>query len=280
MEAHRRHLLPSRAASAVFWRLVGDGAAIEHDAIVRRIRFGDVDLVLELPLRYHQNWSIALGQMPAQDRLALTAFARAAKTASASLDVGMNAGSYLYTAIGHRRPGATVVGFEPDEAMSSLVRRNIVRNDLHNVTIETCAVSAASGTAQLHRASSDQMHSLEPSFLERISSSVVGQEEVATVSIDDFVAERGLEPDLIKIDVEGHEATVIRGARSVLDDFRPTLIVELGSKSADGELFERLLRRGYSASLLAGTAIPVRSRGEFLSTRRPGFENYLFSCHG
>ena len=56
----------------------------------------------------------------------------------------MNAGTYLYTAIGHRLDGVPVVGFEPDALMSEAVRANLQRNKVKHVTIETCAVSDVS----------------------------------------------------------------------------------------------------------------------------------------
>jgi FkbM family methyltransferase len=276
LELSRRHLIPGRGASAAFWAMAGDGAAIATDSEVRQVRIGEIDLSLVLPLRYRQNWSIALGRMPTQDRMALDVFARAATSARAIFDVGMNAGSYLYTAVGYRQPGVPVVGFEPDPQISAAVRANIERNALTNVIIETCAVSAVSGTARLHRASSDQMHSLDRAFLDRAGSLVVGQEDVRTVTIDDAAADCGLDPDLIKIDVEGHEAAVIRGAAGVIDRTRPTLLLEMGAASADGALFETLLGYGYKAALLATSVIPLESRSAFMLSRERGFENYLF----
>ena len=276
LHARRRHLLPARAASAVFWTLVGDGAVVEQDSITHRVRFGDARLNLLLPLGYHQNWSIAIGRMPLQDRVALDAFATASSSARAVFDVGMNAGSYLYTAIGHRGPSTAVVGFEPDERMCAAVRANVQRNSLADVLIETCAVSAESGAARLHRSSSDQMHTLNRAFLQETGSPILGEEHVRTVSIDDFADARGLLPDLIKIDVEGHEREVLAGAVDVLERLRPTLLIEMGRASSDGVLFGELIGRGYRASLLAETAIAVRTVDAYLSTRRPGFENYLF----
>jgi hypothetical protein len=106
----------------------------------------------------------------------------------------------------------------------------------------------------------------------------VGEAEVRTVSLDDIVADRGIEPDLIKIDVEGHEAQVVQGASDLIDRVRPTIIIEMGHASADGALFAKLLDRGYKASLLAETVVAIGSGEEFISARPRGFENYLFEC--
>lgn len=50
---------------------------------------------------------------------------------------------------------------------------------------------------------------------------VVGQ-NVAVVTIDSL----GLNPDFIKIDVEGYEFDVLRGARDTLEQYRPVLMIE------------------------------------------------------
>lgn len=55
----------------------------------------------------------------------------------------------------------------------------------------------------------------------------VDQAEARTV--DDVVTEAGLPRiDLIKLDVDGHELTVLQGARETLKRFMPPLLIELG----------------------------------------------------
>lgn len=51
----------------------------------------------------------------------------------------------------------------------------------------------------------------------------------ATLALDDFVDQTGMQPDLVKIDVEGAEAAVLRGARKMLLECRATVFVELHS---------------------------------------------------
>src|SRR5262249_5275188 len=58
------------------------------------------------------------------------------------------------------------------------------------------------------------------------SPQTVQSSTVASVSLDAYVSEHGVTPDLIKIDVEGAELQVIRGARQLLANTRPMLIFE------------------------------------------------------
>lgn len=55
---------------------------------------------------------------------------------------------------------------------------------------------------------------------------------VESVALDTLVERHGLEPALIRIDVEGSEIRVLEGARRTIERFRPTLMVEHGIATA------------------------------------------------
>jgi Methyltransferase FkbM domain len=51
-------------------------------------------------------------------------------------------------------------------------------------------------------------------------------------SLDSLVTERSLDRlDLIKIDVEGHERLVLDGAATILEQYRPVLVIETGHET-------------------------------------------------
>ena len=52
-------------------------------------------------------------------------------------------------------------------------------------------------------------------------------------------------PDLVKLDVEGKEHTVLRGAARLLSERRPHLIVETHSQDLDDACRETLVSYGY-----------------------------------
>jgi FkbM family methyltransferase len=138
-------------------------------------------------------------------------------------DVGANVG--FFTILGARLVGesGSVVAFEPEPENLAALRDNVNLNAFSNVVVVESAVSSSSGTAQLHvlhRATARLLPAGDE--VERKGSRVV------TTSIDDFLAEHPeLEPDVVKIDVEGHEAEVIRGMRETLARLRPTVLCEL-----------------------------------------------------
>lgn len=53
------------------------------------------------------------------------------------------------------------------------------------------------------------------------------RETVSITTIDEFCFEHKLEPAFIKVDVEGAEAKVLKGARKTIEKYRPTLFLEM-----------------------------------------------------
>ncbi len=56
---------------------------------------------------------------------------------------------------------------------------------------------------------------------------------IASITLDSLCLELSMEPDLIKVDVEGAESAVLRGARQIASQFGPQFIVEM---HATGEM--------------------------------------------
>ena len=72
---------------------------------------------------------------------------------------------------------------------------------------------------------------------------------------------------LIKIDVEGHEAAVVRGALNLIEAHRPALVIEVNAdpdepESEASEMFGQLQSLGYSVYLPTTDGIRRRQPGE------------------
>ncbi len=67
---------------------------------------------------------------------------------------------------------------------------------------------------------------------------------VQMTTLDAFVADVGVIPDFVKIDVEGFEYSVLTGASSLLHDKRPMLMIEIRDSNQD-RCFRRLRELGY-----------------------------------
>jgi hypothetical protein len=64
--------------------------------------------------------------------------------------------------------------------------------------------------------------------------------------LDDYYSDIPHKNVLIKIDVEGYEPEVIRGASKLLRNCKPKLIFESNDEKSRGELFRLLAENGYS----------------------------------
>lgn len=132
-------------------------------------------------------------------------------------DVGANIGWFSLLAARGVGPGGAVYAFEPFLANAYYLRLNAASNGFGNVTTVPAAVGSTDGWARF----------AEESSLEgRLSSE--GESLVPLLSLDKWVAEMECRPpDLLKIDVEGAEADVLRGMEALLSSAKPVLIIEL-----------------------------------------------------
>ena len=114
------------------------------------------------------------------------------------------------------RPWLADVTFEPFPAALRYLRRHLELNGVENTTVVDSAVSDAPGTAHFRAHAEITMGRLAGS----------GDLSVDVVRLDDVCSDgRAPVPDLIKIDVEGEELKVLRGAVTILRYRRPTILL-------------------------------------------------------
>ena len=126
-------------------------------------------------------------------------------------DVGSNVGAVTLVAARHCRQ---VVAFEPDPRSLHLLQAHVARNGLSNVTVVPAALGEARGVALLHQAplSNTGMTTLADDLPNSVSSV-----QVSVRRADDVFHEmQDLAPTVMKIDVEGREEAVLRGAAELL----------------------------------------------------------------
>ena len=147
------------------------------------------------------------------------------------LDVGASFGLYSLAAARAAAPSGRVHAFEPARRSAEALRRHLRWNGVSDsVEVVEAAVAERTGSAVFW----EQETSFVASLVERSArreerryDSPVAPRRVRTVALDDFCRSRGLEPDVVKIDVEGSEAAVLRGARELLRQRGCVLFLEL-----------------------------------------------------
>jgi FkbM family methyltransferase len=161
----------------------------------------------------------------------LTAWLRARLSAGdVVVDVGANIGYYTTLAARAVGPSGAVIAVECLPSIAAVLRQNIALNQLHNVEVNVLAVGADRGETQVYSGGADNMG----------ASSTNGEGSVAATvpvrTLDEILADRRSDRiSFIKIDVEGDELKVLRGARRTLQTLRPgaAVLVEV-SPSAMG----------------------------------------------
>jgi FkbM family methyltransferase len=146
-----------------------------------------------------------------------------------AIDVGANVGVYAITAALGVGPGGRVIAVEADDEYVPRLRANLERNRLENVEVVAAAAGEVDGEAQLIIAADRAFSSLKPLVAYRGTGAT---RKVPVKRLDTIWREAG-EPDVrfLKVDVEGAEVEVIAGAQRLLENCRPTLIVEVSERT-------------------------------------------------
>lgn len=133
------------------------------------------------------------------------------------LDIGANMGFYSIR-VAQKATSGRVIAFEPDPANYATLQKNLMLNNLTNVTTYNAALSDKKDTLRLYKHPfnvGDYRLYNDGDFTDYV--------DVPTLRIDDVVDVR---VDLIKIDVQGYEYFVLNGGRALLARDKPIVVSE------------------------------------------------------
>ncbi len=175
------------------------------------------------------------------------------------LDIGANIG-YTSLRAAQIASQGSVFGFEPSHYNYQRSVLNIGLNKLSNVSLARIAMGSTDGFAFIATKTENNLG------MNQISNAEAGNERVKMTTIDSWLQHANdARPDVIKIDVEGFEMEVLRGARETLQTCRPKLFVEVNDMylkafgSSAAELIEWLLEHRYKLMATDGTEITHHS---------------------
>lgn len=137
-------------------------------------------------------------------------------------DVGANAGVFSLAALA-AQPDVLVHAFEPTPEIAARLLHTARINGLDRLHVHEVAVAAETGTAWLHRwrGELDSNEGMNYITVTQHSSA----ESVATISLDAFCSERGIERiDLLKLDIQGQEPLALAGAQRMLLERRILMV--------------------------------------------------------
>lgn len=173
-------------------------------------------------------------------------------------DIGANIGYYALMELGLLGPDGKLVAIEPSPSNVELLKRNLALNGFGSVPVIQSAVSDTEGERAFHLSHQSNLGTFHDtgSGIQHLSGESI---DVPTMTVPQIAAEHGT-PDLLRMDVEGHEVEVIGG---MLKDIRkgklkPMILFEthLSRYSAEHDMagvLRDLFACGYTTRYLASS---------------------------
>lgn len=173
------------------------------------------------------------------------------------VDAGANIG--YVTAMLARWVGTEgrVFSFEPVPETYDLLQHNMASLRLEQVKLFNCALSATDGEAVM------SVPRYEAGYENPYEARIVGGGDVAPEDgrrvavvmrrLDSALSGEGEAITFLKIDVEGHELDLLRGADALIERWHPAMVIEIGEDPVRARQLNALLRqKGYSCFLWSG----------------------------
>ena len=158
-------------------------------------------------------------------------------------DIGANYGTHSLLLLSQ---GISTVSFEPNYSLNESFQLLCKENNLEG-RMENYALSDTSGRVKLHfPADATWLGTIVDSEASVLKESHQMQSiEVPMITLDEYVRTMNTIPDLIKIDTEGNEISVLKGARELIKNRRPLIIFESNSGEKRDPIWEYFRNAGY-----------------------------------
>lgn len=190
-------------------------------------------------------WRVGSGQygywLGTAERDKRITFANSVAKGMVIYDIGANVGYYTTLAAKYAGSNGRVLAFEPVPQNVRMLLDNVSLNGFDNVEVLECALAAHSGVEFFALTGHPNTGHLDED----------GDFEVPVFALDELIQDKALPfPDLIKIDVEGAEEAVLRGASQTISHQHPITFVAVHSDRLKAQCTAFMVRFGYKASEL------------------------------
>jgi FkbM family methyltransferase len=220
-------LLSLKNALAARWRRSSEGAEQralrqEFERMNQHMRGDEICMRSGLTVKLHPESRIAFEafcytypEMVAE----MNCFMKLTEGKHNFLDVGALHGvfSIVFSTSG---PAKKSVAVDASPIAFARLLYNVHKNRLSSVTPVECALSAEHGVLRMHY---EWEHAVAAGTTPENSACVCVEKKTG----DNLCAELRFDPDVIKIDVEGHEVKVLKGLRATIESKRPLIFLEV-----------------------------------------------------
>lgn len=186
--------------------------------------------------------------------------------------MGANIGLFTVLLAKRLNSGRRVLAAEPTPGALFRLKINLFRNKVVNCIVFEGVVTNQPGDVELNLVEeAEEYSSIAP--LSHPDAPAGGRKKIHVPgkTVDELVEENGLNPGLIKMDVEGAEFLVLQGAQATLKNLKPVVIAEMDDRLLKGtgakseEMVALFHHAGYRVvNVGTGLEFPSRWHGNFV----------------
>jgi FkbM family methyltransferase len=221
--------------------------------IYKHLHFkGDFDVLVDekhpFKLRHYgfqiENEVFWGGLEESHEKLSTNLWVNLSRQADIVLDIGANTG--LYSLVTKSlNPKTKVYAFEPVKRVHEKLCENNALNKYDIVCLELAA-SNTTGTAVIYDTPTEHVYSVTVGKNLNDSNVQVIPTTIKTIRLDEFIESENIKKiDLMKIDVETHEAEVLEGLGKYLELFRPTILIEILNDEVGRNVENLVIKNNY-----------------------------------
>lgn len=250
-----RHLL-----NAVYIRLTPHQRNLFHKAFARIFRSGLIrgragywnvvfaNKTIQMPLtpdRFWLDWDTAVSIVgnDIEVKEAYAALIGSPERPELFIDIGANYGTHSLLFLVHQIKTLTI---EPNRSCHDYFRQLCMLNHV-TPTLDPVALGEEKGHVELSYPQGDTwLGSTNAEVAKKLAQTLeLTTERVEQRTLDDYFEQIGRKRTLIKIDTEGNELSVLRGAARTLQENRPKIVFERWSDARSSDLFDFLRSKNY-----------------------------------
>lgn len=173
-------------------------------------------------------------------------------------DVGAHAGFFSLLASHLVGSSGAVYAFEPLPRNATFLKKHIELNRISNIKLIEAAIADYDGEALFEESESSSMGKV----------SANGKSRVSVTSLDSLVAGGAISPpSVMKIDVEGLQDIVLKGAGGILEKYHPSVLIEaVYEKDNKQNFYSVLTALGYIIEPIGNKSIEIA--GDFFAYKK------------
>ena len=147
------------------------------------------------------------------------------------IDIGSNMGLRSLTYLSSKKK---CLLFEPNIDLHKFNKELFELNNFSNYELSSFCLSDYNRKEKIYISSSSYMSSLDSEIAKQ--DHIVDEREVELITLDSYLKDNKEIVENIKIDVEGHEYSVIKGAHKTIQNNKPTLLIEILDENGNRKL--------------------------------------------